>query len=161
MSRQPKSCPDCEGRGMELDRRHFLAAAGAAVTVAALPRIVLADDKASDKPTPETLVKKLYETLTDEQKKSLLRLGPPRPEARPAPHARLQQLAHHAARDRGAFYTKDQQEICRAIYEGLFQPDWVKQIDKQLQDDNGGKAWGAARTSPSSASRATTSSNWS
>jgi hypothetical protein len=36
------------------------------------------------------------------------------------------------------FYTKDQQEMIRAIYEGLFQPEWVKQIDKQLQDDAGG-----------------------
>jgi len=31
-------------------------------------------------------------------------------------------------------YETDQQEICRAIYEGLFQPQWVKQIDKQRID---------------------------
>src|SRR5206468_2588307 len=47
---------------------------------------------------------------------------------------------------RSQFYTKDQQEICRAIYEGLFQPDWVKQIDKQLQDDTDNRPWGSAQS---------------
>ena len=36
------------------------------------------------------------------------------------------------------FYSKDQQDMMRAIYEGLFQPDWIRHIDKQLADDGGG-----------------------
>ena len=36
------------------------------------------------------------------------------------------------------FYSKDQQDMMRAIYEGLFQPDWIGRIDKQLEDDGGG-----------------------
>ena len=146
MSKRNISCPDCDSHAVELDRRHFLAAAGAAATLAALPRIVLADDKTSDKATPETLVKKLYETLNDEQKKVIAfdwdhqdpKLGLLRTRVSNNWHITQPQIA-------GDFYTKDQQEICRAIYEGLFQEEWVKKIDKQLQDDNGGKAWGAAQ----------------
>jgi hypothetical protein len=146
MSRRTTSCPDCEGRGFELDRRHFLAAAGAAATAAALPRIVFADDKAEGKATPETLVKKLYDTLTEDQRKTVAfawdhedpKLGLLRTRVSNNWHITAPEIA-------GSFYTKDQQEIARAIYEGLFQPEWVKQIDQQLQDDNGGKAWGAAQ----------------
>jgi hypothetical protein len=36
------------------------------------------------------------------------------------------------------FYTKDPQEIIRAIFEGLYNPAWVPKIEKQLQDDAGG-----------------------
>ena len=36
------------------------------------------------------------------------------------------------------FYSKDQQDMIRAIYEGLFQPDWIPQIDRQLKDDGQG-----------------------
>jgi len=61
------SCPVCDGDSFDLDRRHFLKAAGAAAVAAALPNVIRAAE--SDKPTPETLVKKLYETLSDSQKK--------------------------------------------------------------------------------------------
>ena len=146
MSRRNVSCPDCEGRGFELDRRHFLAAAGAAATAAALPRIVLADDKTEGKTTPESLVKKLYDSLSDDQKTVVAfawdhedpKLGLLRTRVSNNWHITRPEIA-------GEFYTKDQQEICRAIYEGLFQEEWVKKIDQQLQDDNGGKKWGAAQ----------------
>ena len=51
------SCPVCDGDSFELDRRHFLKTAGAAAAAAALPTVIRAAE--SDKPTPETLVKKL------------------------------------------------------------------------------------------------------
>lgn len=146
MSKRNVSCPDCDNPGVELDRRHFLAAAGAAATVAVLPQMVRADEKTGDKPAPETLVKTLFDSLSDEQKKVVAfdwdhqdpKLGLLRTRVSNNWHITQPQIA-------GDFYTKDQQEMCRGIYEGLFQPEWVKQIDKQLQDDNGGKAWGAAQ----------------
>lgn len=137
-------CPDCEGQALELDRRHFLKTAGATVAISALPAVARAAE--SSEKAPETLVKQLYETLSDEQKKVVAfewdhtdpKLGLLRTRVSNNWHITQPEIA-------GSFYTKDQQEIARAIYEGLFQPDWVKQIDKQLQDDNGGKAWGAAQ----------------
>ena len=38
----------------------------------------------------------------------------------------------------GGFYTSDQQAMIRAIFEGLYQPDWHERIDKQLADDSDG-----------------------
>jgi hypothetical protein len=36
------------------------------------------------------------------------------------------------------FYTKDQQQIIRGIFEGIISPEWHGRIDKQLDDDAGG-----------------------
>lgn len=139
------SCPVCDGESFELDRRHFLKAAGAVAAAAALPTTIRAAES-SDKTSPETLVKKLYETLTESQKKVVAfgwdhndpKLGLLRTRVSNNWHITQPEI-------RSDFYNKDQQEICRAIYEGLFQPDWVKHIDQQLQDDNDGKAWGTAQ----------------
>jgi hypothetical protein len=141
-----RACPDCEQGFPELDRRHFLAAAGAAAVAGALPAVARAKDEASTGKTPETLVKSLYDSLSESQKKVVAfawdhqdeKLGLLRTRVSNNWHITQPQIS-------GDFYTKDQQEMARAIYEGLFQPDWVKHIDKQLQDDNGGKKWGAAQ----------------
>ena len=36
------------------------------------------------------------------------------------------------------FYTDEQRDIVRKIFEGLIQPEWQTKIDKQLEDDAGG-----------------------
>jgi hypothetical protein len=36
------------------------------------------------------------------------------------------------------FYTGEQRDMIRQIFEGIIQPDWHKRIDKQLKDDAGG-----------------------
>jgi hypothetical protein len=61
-------CPDCESfDGELLSRRRFVQAAGTVAAAAAVaPAIARADEPA--KAAPETLVKKLYDTLTPEQK---------------------------------------------------------------------------------------------
>jgi hypothetical protein len=146
MTRRNEHCPVCEtntgdSHKLDLDRRQFIKVAGAAAAAATLPAVARA---ASEQATPETLVKKLYETLSDAQKKTVAfdwdhtdpKLGLLRTRVSNNWHITQPQISSE-------FYNKDQQEICRAIYEGLFQPEWVKQIDKQLQDDNNGKAWGA------------------
>ena len=67
MDRPDHDCPDCAGE-MNFDRRRFLRAAGlTAAAAGALPLGALAA------PTPESdaekIVKALYETFTDAQKK--------------------------------------------------------------------------------------------
>jgi hypothetical protein len=37
-----------------------------------------------------------------------------------------------------SFYTKDQQELIRTIFEGIYQPEWLPKIERQLKDDAGG-----------------------
>jgi len=145
MTKRNDSCPVCDDGGMEFDRRAFMKVAGAAATVAAMPAALRAAE--SSQATPETLVKKLYDSLSESQKKSV---------AFAWDHQDPQRglLRTHVSNNwqitkpeiRSDFYNKDQQEIVRAIYEGLLQPDWVKQIDKQLQDDTHGKPWGAEQS---------------
>jgi len=145
MTKRNISCPVCDDDSLELDRRHFIKIAGATAAAAALPRVLGAAE--ADKAPPETLVKKFYESLSDAQKKEVAfdwdyqdsRLGLLRTRV-----SNNWQITKPEIRS--DYYTKDQQELCRAIYEGLFQPDWVKQIDKQLQDDTNGRPWGSAQS---------------
>lgn len=145
MTQHKVSCPDCESDLLGIDRRNFIKVAGATAAAAALPRVAAAAESVATA-TPESLVKKLFDSLTDAQKKVVAfawdhqdpKLGLLRTRVSNNWHITKPEIS-------GDFYTKDQQEICRAIYEGLFQPEWVKQIDKQLQDDNDGKKWGAAQ----------------
>lgn len=151
---KPNNCPDCDresdpGFLHELDRRKFLQTTGNAVLASAalppslLPAITNTDD--DKKPSPETLVKKLYESMNEKQragvcfdwdhvktfksgvnKKGLLR-------------TRVENNWQVTNKKINSdFYTKDQQEIIRAIFEGLYSPEWVPRIEKQLQDDADG-----------------------
>ena len=136
------ACPDCASGFEAFTRRDFIRTAGASAVVAGslgLPRIAaIAADKPAAKPTPETLVKHLFDTLTDEQKKTVAfdwDYADGRGLLRTRVANNWQITKPTIASD---FYTKDQQEIIRAMYEGLFNPDWVPKIDKQLQDDGGG-----------------------
>ena len=141
MTKRHESCPVCDGESLDFDRRSFLKVAGAATGAALLPAALRA---AEDKPSPETLVKKLYESLTAEQQKTVAfdwdhqhpQMGLLRTRISNNWHITQPQI-------KSDYYTKDQQELCRAIYEGLLNPDWVPRIDKQLQDDTSGKPWGS------------------
>ena len=68
MSKRNLSCPVCDGDSFELDRRHFIKFAGATAAAAALPTAIRAAEV--DKANPETLVKKLYDSLSEGQRVS-------------------------------------------------------------------------------------------
>lgn len=138
MSKQAASCPVCDTDPSELDRRHFLRLAGATAAVAALPSVAAPTIArgAEIKGSPETLVKQLHDSLSETQKKEVAFAWDHQDEKLGLLRTRVSNNWQITKPEiRSDFYTKDQQEICRAIYEGLFQPEWVKQIDKQLQDD--------------------------
>jgi len=145
MSKRNQSCPVCDGDSFELDRRHFMKVAGATAAAAALPTGIRAAD--ADKGSPETLVKKLYDSLTEQQRKEVAFAWDHQDDKLGLLRTRVSNNWQITKPEiRSDYYTKDQQEICRAIYEGLFQPEWVKQIDKQLQDDTNNRPWGSAQS---------------
>lgn len=124
----------------DLSRRRFLQATGtgAAIAVTAgLPTTSLA--KTSVLPKSEQLVKKLHASLTPTQVKQVC--FPWNYEKKG--HGLLRT---HISNNwmitkpnvRSSFFTKDQQEMVRAIFEGMVNPDWIKRFDKQFQDDMGG-----------------------
>ncbi len=166
-SPRSKSCPDCES-GFEFlnlreffSRRDFMKAAGTTALAAgamALPRSIVRAAEATDAATagstakiavakgaPETLVKQLYKTLSPEQKKEIAfdwdYIDKERGLLRTRVSNNWNITKQMIASD---FYTQDQQDMIRGIYEGLFSPDWVPRIDKQLQDD--GKGYGKSQS---------------
>lgn len=144
-----RECPDCL-ESAELDRRHFLQ--GAAVLTAATagglgtfatPRAVGASQPAR---TPETAVKALYDTLTEEQKKQV---------CFPWDYKDARGLLRtHVSNNwqitkptiDSDFFTKDQRALALDIFKGVFNPDWHDRLFKQLKEDSGGKPWGASQS---------------
>lgn len=125
------SCSDCDG----ISRRGFLLGlGGAAVAVAgglapfAVPRAAAAPSASA---APDTLVAKLYETLTPEQRKAV---------AFGWDHQnRLAVSAnwHIVPQKIGDFYTSEQREIIDAIFRSAHSPEWAEKRLKQMRDDSG------------------------
>jgi hypothetical protein len=94
-------------------------------------------------PTPkdasELLVHKLYDSLTEDQKKVVAFAWNHR-------DGRRGVLRTHISNNwritppaiRSNFFTRDQQDLIRAIFEGLVQRDWIRKFDQQFRDDMGG-----------------------
>jgi hypothetical protein len=141
MSEQPKvRCPEC-GEMTEMDRREFmkgvstaaLAASAGVLPLFATPRILAATE---DKPksTPETAVKRLYESLTDKQKRVICKpFDDPLRERYSANWAITKPTI-------GDFFTKDQQETIREIFRGCTSEDGYERFLKQMEEDYGGFA---------------------
>jgi hypothetical protein len=122
-----------------VDRRQFLVTAGAATLAAHSLSGWARAAESSAKAAPETLVKTLYDSLTEAQRKVMCHDWDYQ-------HADFGLLRTFVANNwqvnahplTSGFYTTDQQDIVRAIFEGIYNPEWHKKIEKQLQDDAGG-----------------------
>jgi hypothetical protein len=143
MDMQPfEPCPDCSPIELpEVTRRQFVKTVGAtaaAVSVTALPGIAPAETGTAKKSSSENLTKKLYESLSPEQREKICFAWD---------HSDERGLLRmHVANNwqitkqkvSSSFFTKDQQELIEALYFGLYNPDWKDRIRKQLADDAGG-----------------------
>jgi hypothetical protein len=132
-------------------RRSFLGSAAGGVALAAVaghirPQSAWAALLENAKPavaagTPESLVKVLYESFTPAQKQAVCF-------AWDFQHPEMGLLRTRVSNNwnisekhiDGEFYTNEQRDIIRKVYEGMLNPDWVKKVDRQLKDDAGG--WG-------------------
>jgi hypothetical protein len=151
MSFDRRVCPDCERAELAISRRELLKAAGAAALVAASPRLLLADDKPaagtrSGSP-PETLVKQLFDSLSETQRKVVCFDWDYQEQQRGLLRTHISnnwQITKEFVKSE--FFTADQQALVRGIFEGIIQPSWHERVDKQLKDDTGGKEWGAEQS---------------
>ena len=135
-------CPDCMADN-GVNRRDFLRTAGAsAVAIAALPTWIGSAAHAAEtaaKGTPESLVKTLYESLSDEQKSKICHEWDYMDPKRGLLRTRVANNWHINDIEIGSkFYSKDQQAMIRGVFEGIINPEWHSRIDKQLEDDAGG-----------------------
>jgi hypothetical protein len=137
------SCPDCHGSGLPVNRREFVrvvgSSAAAVAAVSALPGRLIAEEK--PQAASETLVKKLYDLLSPAQKEEI---------CFPWDYTDDRGLLRtHVSNNwnitdvtkfnvGGSFFTKDQQDLIREIFLGLYNPDWHERIFKQLKDDADG-----------------------
>lgn len=126
-------------------RRDFLRTAGAAVmTAAGLPLICNHAYAASnafprEQKTPETLVKVLFDLLTEKQRAQICFDWNHVDKDRGLLRTRLENnwtITEPAIKS--SFYTSDQQHIIREIFDGMTDPGWRERWDQQLKDDVGG-----------------------
>jgi hypothetical protein len=139
MQKPNTRCPDCEMENLQ--RREFLRLAGAgAVAAMAAPSLLLADPNPTvvSKP-PETLVKTLFDSLSDNQKQTVCFAWDHQDPQRGLLRTRVANNWHVTQPSIDSrFFTDDQRDLIRAIFEGIIHPEWHAKIDKQLQDDAGG-----------------------
>lgn len=132
-----RNCPDCDSNS-DVSRREFLKTAGAAaLVVGAAPLAARAATfKASE---PETVVKSLYESLNENQRKEICFAWDYMDPKRGLLRTRISNNWNITEPNVGGdFYNKDQQAMIKEIFESIVQPDWHKRIYKQLEDDAGG-----------------------
>lgn len=134
-------CSDCDSVDEnQVTRRQFVSAMGATAAAAAtLPTLLGASEK-TDARQPEALVKKLYDSLTDEQKKQICfdwnhtdKRGLLRTHV-----SNNWSITNEKYAVGGEFFTADQQDLIEAIFFKLYNPEWHDRILQQLKDDAGG-----------------------
>jgi hypothetical protein len=134
----------CELKGRKqmhfpkIDRRQFMA--GTAATAAALSRGNLwAAEEPAAGGSAESLVRVLYDTLTEKQKKAVCFDWDHRDPKRGLLRTFVANNWNITpAEINSDFYTGQQRALIREIFEGIIDPAWHKAYDQQLTDDAGG-----------------------
>lgn len=121
-------CPDCDGTWT---RRDFVKAVGGAALAAGVVPLAA---HAAPKPTSgaETAAKRLYDSLTDEQRKTIC--FPFDHELRSTINANWAITKPKIAE----LFSKDQQATIDEIFRGVTSPDGYERFIKQMDDDAGG-----------------------
>ena len=138
-------CPDCDRSSLDLfekvTRRRFVQAASAGVAAVTLPRVLRAEESAADAKAPESLVKKLYDSLNEKQKEEVCftwDYTDDRKVLRTHVSNNWQITDIKTCGLGTEFFTRDQKDMIEALFWGLYNKDWHDRIRKQLQDDAGG-----------------------
>ncbi|MEX0937481.1 MAG: DUF3500 domain-containing protein [Pirellulales bacterium] len=140
MSAEHSHCPDCGDSVQRVDRRHFMKAAGTAAVVAGTsPLWAQAKQASAASATPETIVKQLYGSLNENQRKVVCFAWDHMDSERGLLRTRVANNWNITNEFINTdFFNDDQRDMVRTIYEGIIQPDWQPRVDKQLEDDAGG-----------------------
>ncbi len=123
-----------------LERRTFLRrAGGAALSTLGLIPGSLRGARVPEKPGPESLVKLLFEGFDERQRKAVCFPWDYVDKERGLLRTRLENNWRITDPTiEGTFFSRDQQAMIRAIFEGMTNPDWHGRFDRQLHDDVGG-----------------------
>lgn len=135
-------CSDCD-RSDAVTRRDFVRTglAGAAAASMLGRGLLRAEDAKASRPESETLVQKLYQSLSEAQRGKICFPWDYKDD-RGILRTHVSNNWSITDRDKlnvgGSFFTADQRDMIEAIFFGLYNPEWHDRIRKQLQDDAGG-----------------------
>jgi len=123
---------------MRLSRRDLLRSSAVAAAAGILRGSAVADTEPAAA-TAETLAGRLHASLTEAQRKQVC-FGWDHV------HPKFGLLRTRVGNNwnvtepevKGDFFSKDQQQLIREIFEGLIDPAWHERYDRQLEDDTGG-----------------------
>jgi hypothetical protein len=143
MNRDSLQPPSDAKDSPHLTRRRFVQTVGAtALSAAALPNILLGkDDAKANSRQSETVVKKLYDSLSEAQKEEICfdwDYKDDRGILRTHVSNNWNITPVKEFNVAGKFFSKDQQEMIEAVFFGLYNKDWHSKIRQQLKDDAGG-----------------------
>ncbi len=117
-------------------RRKFLESSAGLAAASAVP---IAAQAAESKPTAESITKVLYESLTPKQREEICfawdHQDPKRGLLRTFVANNWQITKPEVI---GDFYSDDQRQMVRDIFEAIIDPSWHARYDQQLEDDAGG-----------------------
>jgi hypothetical protein len=121
-------------------RRSFLRSTAAVAALAGLSRPAsLFSEVAAPAASSESIVKLLFESLQPAQRKEMCFPWDYVESKRGLLRTRLENNWRITKPIiKSDFYTRDQQAMIRAIFEGITNPEWHKRFDQQLADDVGG-----------------------
>jgi hypothetical protein len=125
---EKKPCSIC---GPETSRRDFMKTAAGAAVAASLSQVRIAWADLKDD-SPEKLVKALYKSLTDEQRKEIVL---------PWDHKYRLYVTNnwYVVKPKiGKFFTADQQQLIRDIVKGLSSPEGQEKFPRVMKQDNKG-----------------------
>jgi hypothetical protein len=121
-----------------LERRSFLHTAGAA-TLATIGAPMSSAFAAPDKQKPESLVQLLYQDLDQRQRKAVCFPWNHVDKKRGLLRTRIENNWRITRPTINSdFFSRYQQDLIRAIFEGMTNPEWHTRFDQQLRDDVGG-----------------------
>jgi hypothetical protein len=120
-------------------RRTFLQTSTAALAAGAAPLWAVAADTPAKAQTPESIVKVLFESMSDAQKRDVCFAWDYVDAKKGLLRTRLENNWKITRPDiNSEFYTKDQRQMIREIFDGMINPEWKDRFDQQLKDDIGG-----------------------
>lgn len=128
----------------EGNRRQFLqttlaGAAAATLIPSSLHSLAHAEVASAPPKQPESVAKILFESLTPGQREKICFAWDHQDSERGLLRTRIAnnwQITEPIIN--GEFYSKDQRQMIRDIFEGIIAPEWHEKFDKQLRDDAGG-----------------------
>ena len=124
---------------INFNRRKFMQSTGAASIVAGAALQAPLSGKEKSQGNPENIVKRLYDTLTETQKKVVAFDWNHMDPSRGLLRTRIANNWHITKPTLNSkFFTAEQRDMIRMIYEGLLAPAWHAKFDKQQEDDTGG-----------------------